>query len=62
MAAADRKSVTDLTLKSLNLRPAAPDDLEEVNQVIEAAVMTWDLTERVKRLSLPSYRYNAHDL
>lgn len=50
-----------MTLKSLNLRPAAPDDLEEVNRVIEAAVMTWDLTERVKRLSLPSYCYDVHD-
>ncbi len=24
--------------------------------------MSWDLPERVKRLALPSYRYDAHDL
>mgnify|MGYP003702559403 CR=1 FL=1 len=38
------------------------DDLGSVNSVIEAAVMTWDLPERVKRLSMPSYRYGSHDL
>jgi GNAT superfamily N-acetyltransferase len=26
------------------------------------AIMTWDLPDRVKRLSAPSYRYHAHDL
>ncbi len=36
-------------------------DLDAVNALIESAVMTWDLPERVKRLSLPSYRYHAHD-
>ena len=44
------------------LRPATPADLPAVNGVIERAVMTWKLAERVKRLSLPSYRYHAHDL
>lgn len=37
-------------------------ELDQANAVIEAAVMTWDLPDRVKRLSLPSYRYDAHDL
>jgi GNAT superfamily N-acetyltransferase len=37
-------------------------DLGAANRVIEAAVMTWDLPERVKRLSLPSYLYDAQDL
>ncbi len=46
----------------IQLRPATPADLPAINQVIEAAVMTWDLPERVKRLSLPSYRYDAIDL
>ena len=44
------------------LRPATPADLDAINAVIERAVMTWNLPERVKRLTLPSYRYNAHDL
>jgi GNAT superfamily N-acetyltransferase len=37
-------------------------DLDAANAVIEAAIMTWHLPDRVKRLSLPSYRYDAHDL
>lgn len=44
------------------LRKANEDDLAGINQVIETAVMTWNLPERVKRLSLPSYRYNKVDL
>ena len=46
----------------IHIRPADQADLEAINHVIEAAVMTWDLPERVKRLSLPSYRYDAVDL
>jgi GNAT superfamily N-acetyltransferase len=37
-------------------------DLQAANRVIEAAVMAWDLPERVKRLSLPVYMYDAQDL
>lgn len=44
------------------LRPAVPADLDAINAVIERAVMIWNLPERVKRLTLPSYRYSAHDL
>lgn len=36
--------------------------LDAINHVVEAAVMGWDLTERVKRLALPSYRYTPIDL
>ena len=46
----------------INIRPANEDDLDAINGVIEAAVMSWQLPERVKRLALPSYRYNAMDL
>ena len=45
-----------------NLRPASPFDLRAVNGVIESAIDTWDVPARVKRLSLPLYRYSAHDL
>jgi GNAT superfamily N-acetyltransferase len=40
-----------------------PDEqgLAGINRVVEAAVMTWDLSERVKRLALPSYRYSDID-
>lgn len=44
------------------LRQATEADLPLVNQVIEAAIMSWKLPERVKRLSLSSYRYDAADL
>ncbi len=37
------------------IRPANQADLETINGVIESAVMTWRLPDRVKRLSLPSY-------
>ena len=50
------------TQQDINIRSAGPGDLDEINRVIEAAVMTWPLPDRVKRLSLPSYRYNTVDL
>jgi GNAT superfamily N-acetyltransferase len=46
----------------INLRPATRDDLEAINRVVEAALRTWALPERVKRLSLPGYRYTGIDL
>jgi predicted N-acetyltransferase YhbS len=47
---------------AVRLRPATSADLAAINAVIERAVMTWQLPERVKRLALPTYRYNPHDL
>jgi len=47
---------------SIQLREASTHDLDAINKVIEIAVMGWDLPERVKRLSLPSYHYNEFDL
>ena len=49
-------------MSEVMLRDATEADLPELNQVIAHAVMTWDLPERVKRLSLSSYQYNAIDL
>ncbi|HSO06961.1 MAG TPA: GNAT family N-acetyltransferase [Pelomicrobium sp.] len=43
------------------LRPGRPDELDAINAVVERAVMTWRVPERVKRLALPGYRYSAHD-
>ena len=47
---------------SIELRPVTTADLDRANAVVEAAIWTWGLPDRVKRLSLPSYRYNADDL
>ncbi|MDO9465784.1 MAG: GNAT family N-acetyltransferase [Thiobacillus sp.] len=47
---------------AFRLRPAHAADLPALNGVIERAIATWPLPERVKRLTLPSYRYQPHDL
>ena len=44
------------------VRPANSGDLDAINRVIGAAVMSWSLPERVRRLSLPLYRYTSVDL
>ncbi|MEW5967716.1 MAG: GNAT family N-acetyltransferase [Pseudomonadota bacterium] len=46
---------------AVRVRPARVDDLPAINAIVERAVMTWQLADRVKRLSLPSYRYHALD-
>jgi predicted N-acetyltransferase YhbS len=46
----------------ISVRPAQDSDLAAVSDVIDAAIMTWDLPERVKRLSRSSYHYNEADL
>ncbi|HSP01068.1 MAG TPA: GNAT family N-acetyltransferase [Thioalkalivibrio sp.] len=46
----------------VSLRAADKTDLPAINGVIERAIMTWRLPERVKRLSLPLYRYSEMDL
>lgn len=50
-----------LSLPNIVLRRAKPVDVAAVNGVIERAVMSWQLTERVKRRVLPLYRYNQWD-
>jgi len=47
--------------EKIHIRPADITELDAINHVIELAVMSWPLPERVKRLSLPSYRYDAMD-
>ncbi|MCA1789138.1 MAG: GNAT family N-acetyltransferase [Thioalkalivibrio sp.] len=44
------------------IRDAGGSDLDAVNAVVEAAIHTWKLPERVKRLALPLYRYTPEDL
>lgn len=53
---------TIVQTRSVTLRPATLADLDAINTVIERAVQTWKLPQRVKRLALVSYRYNAFDL
>lgn len=51
-----------MTEQTLEIRTAEADDLTPVNELIERAVATWRLPERVKRLALSSYRYTLLDL
>ena len=44
------------------LEPLRKAHLPDVNALVEQAVMGWNLPERVKRLSLPGYRYDSADL
>jgi GNAT superfamily N-acetyltransferase len=37
-------------------------DLDRINEIIKAAIYTWQLPERVKRISWPLYRYQEEDL
>ena len=41
---------------------ATERDLEAINRLIERAVQTWALPDRVKRLALPTYFYTPADL
>ncbi len=50
-----------MSATGIRIRPATATDLDSINLVIEAAVMTWVLPERVKRLSLQVYRYTRED-
>jgi len=47
---------------SAMIRTAAASDLHALNTVIGAAIGTWALPDRVKRLALPLYRYTEADL
>ena len=44
------------------LRAAVSADLDAINHCIADAIDSWDLPARVKRLSLPLYRYHDTDL
>jgi GNAT superfamily N-acetyltransferase len=50
-------SINKVTMRSANIA-----DLNAINDVVERAIMTWNLPERVKRLALSSYHYTEHDL
>ena len=46
----------------ISVRPAKGEDLTSINQIITDCVYRWDLSDRVKRLTLQSYLYDSHDL
>jgi GNAT superfamily N-acetyltransferase len=43
------------------LQPAR-DELDRINRIVAAAIGTWDLPERVTRISIPLYHYHESDL
>lgn len=47
---------------SVQLREVRVADLEAVNLLIRRAIDTWDLPDRVKRVSAPLYQYDELDL
>lgn len=53
----DGASAIDL----VELQPDS-EQLDRINRVVAAAIGTWDLPERVKRISIPVYLYHESDL
>ncbi len=47
---------------ALTVRPAGTPDMAQVNRIVSACVISWNLPARVKRLAIGSYLYQAHDL
>lgn len=47
---------------NIHIRPFSQAELTPVNRLIKAAVMTWNLPKRVKRLSFSGYYYPNFDL
>ena len=45
-----------------DIGPAAAADLDAINRVVEDAMQGWNIGPRVRRLSLPLYRYGEQDL
>ena len=46
----------------MDIRAATTSDLGALNDVIQRAIMNWQIPERVKRLSLPTLQYDELDL
>ena len=46
----------------VSIRVGRSEDLDQMNRVVELAVMSWQLPDRVKRLAIPSYRYHDYDI
>lgn len=61
-AAHGRFAAGALARQEVTLRQAQPADLGAVNALIERAIRSWGLPERVRRIGLPLYLYHAGDL
>lgn len=48
--------------ETITVIAAKEQDLEAINRLIERAVQTWALPDRVKRLAMPTYFYTPADL
>lgn len=57
-----QSDMTHMKQTKVSLHSVDKKMLDDINALIEAAIMTWDLPERVKRLTLPSYRYSEQDM
>jgi N-acetylglutamate synthase-like GNAT family acetyltransferase len=44
------------------IRQVNESELKSINDIISACVFNWNLSERVKRLTVSSYQYNSFDL
>lgn len=55
-------NLAEANTSAITLRPADKADLPAANRVIERAVNTWNLPERVKRLAMSTYLYTEYDL
>jgi GNAT superfamily N-acetyltransferase len=56
------KTAPAKTRDAITLREADPYDLDSINNLMATAIGTWRLADRVKRISLPLYRYHEDDL
>lgn len=54
--------VSAVTEIALAIRPAQRSDLDAINGVVEAAVMSWPLPAKLKRRALPDFHYHTIDL
>jgi len=50
-----------MTYSSIHYRAATTHDIPAINRVVEQAVMTWPLAERIKKLSLNVLTYDYTD-
>lgn len=46
----------------ISIRKAKESELKVINDIIRACVFAWNLSDRVKRLTVSSYQYNSFDL
>ena len=53
---------SETTFDDPQLRIAGQADLAAINRIVAQAMAGWDISDRVRRLSLPLYRYAEEDI